>query len=75
MCRSRGGYMGIAKSQIVADEWVSFPGGELEGQRPKAMCPACRDVLNRAAASAEPRIVRGPCVSSVTAPSSTASER
>jgi hypothetical protein len=45
--------MGIAKRQIVTGEWVSFPGGELEGQRPKAMCPACRDVLNRAAASAE----------------------
>ncbi len=45
--------MGIAKEQIIADEWVSFPGGELEGQRPEAMCPACRDVLKRAAASAE----------------------
>ena len=29
-------------------EWTPFPGGELEGQRPKALCPACRS--KRAAA-------------------------
>src|SRR5437899_5847503 len=29
-------------NQTVADEWVGFPGGELEGKRPKALCPACR---------------------------------
>ncbi len=29
-------------SQAVQDEWVSFPGGELEGKRPKAQCLACR---------------------------------
>ena len=23
-------------------DWVGFPGGELEGRRPKALCPACR---------------------------------
>jgi hypothetical protein len=23
-------------------DWTPFPGGELEGQRPKALCPACR---------------------------------
>ena len=23
-----------------ADDWVTFPGGELEGKRPKAVCPA-----------------------------------
>jgi hypothetical protein len=23
-------------------EWIGFPGGELEGQRPKALCPSCR---------------------------------
>src|SRR6266516_2930662 len=28
---------------------MSFPGGELEGQRPRSLCPACRDDLNRAA--------------------------
>jgi len=43
--------MGIAREQVVADEWVSFPGGELEGQRPKVLCPACRTELKRAAAA------------------------
>jgi hypothetical protein len=46
--------MAASNNQTVADEWVSFPGGELEGKRPKAMCPACRDALKRAAASAAP---------------------
>jgi hypothetical protein len=32
-------------AQTVTDEWVSFPGGELEGQRPQALCPACREGL------------------------------
>ena len=31
----------------VADDWVTFPGGELEGKRPKAVCPACREAMNR----------------------------
>jgi hypothetical protein len=38
-------------AQVVDDEWIRFPGGELEGKRPKAMCPACRDQLKRAAAA------------------------
>jgi len=29
--------------QTVDQEWVSFPGGELEGRRPKALCAACRE--------------------------------
>lgn len=37
--------------QLVQDEWVSFPGGELEGKRPKVLCAACREALNREAAS------------------------
>ena len=37
--------------QPTADEWVTFPGGELEGKRPKALCPACRESLKRAAAA------------------------
>lgn len=36
-------------SQVPAHEWVSFPGGELEGQRPRALCPACREALKAAA--------------------------
>ena len=26
-------------------DWVGFPGRELEGKRPKALCPACRQKL------------------------------
>jgi len=37
-------------TQAVAHEWVSFPGGELEGQRPRVLCPACREALKAAAA-------------------------
>jgi hypothetical protein len=40
--------MGDAKNQIVADEWVSFPGGELEGKRPKELCLTCREQASRA---------------------------
>ena len=36
-------------AETAADEWVTFPGGELEGKRPKALCPACRDALKRTA--------------------------
>src|ERR1700760_3537653 len=39
------------KQQVVTDEWVTFPGGELEGQRPKALCAACRAALQREAAT------------------------
>jgi hypothetical protein len=37
--------------QVESDEWVSFPGGELEGKRPKALCPVCRERLKREAAA------------------------
>src|SRR4030095_10681221 len=37
--------------QIVQEEWVTFPGGELEGKRPKALCEACREALKRDAAT------------------------
>lgn len=33
--------------QTADREWVTFPGGELEGQRPKRLCPQCRDKCNR----------------------------
>lgn len=36
--------------QLAQDEWVSFPGGELEGRRPKALCAGCRAALQREAA-------------------------
>jgi hypothetical protein len=31
-----------APSQVIDSEWIEFPGGELEGTRPKALCQACR---------------------------------
>src|SRR5712692_8337489 len=45
-------------SQTVDNEWITFPGGELEGKRPKALCAACRDQLKKVARSADLRIVR-----------------
>ncbi len=32
--------------QPTGREWVGFPGGELEGQAPRTLCPACRARLN-----------------------------
>jgi hypothetical protein len=43
--------MAAVKQQVVTDEWVTFPGGELEGKRPKALCAACREALKREAAT------------------------
>lgn len=34
-----------ATRQLLDLEWVPFAGGELEGRRPKVMCPACRTRL------------------------------
>src|ERR1051325_6897238 len=38
-------------SQIIREtsdsEWIGFPGGELEGRRPKVLCPDCRAELQR----------------------------
>ena len=41
-------------AQVVDEEWVSFPGGELQGRRPKALCMACRDALKQAALASVP---------------------
>jgi hypothetical protein len=46
--------MGQLNTQVAPDEWVRFPGGELEGKRPKALCPACREAL-RAGRRPDPR--------------------
>lgn len=35
-------------AQVVDKDWVTFPGGELEGKRPKTLCPACRGKLTEA---------------------------
>ena len=34
-------------AQVVDKDWVTFPGGELEGKRPKTLCPACREKLTQ----------------------------
>ncbi len=39
--------MSAPKHEVVTEEWVTFPGGELEGKRPKVLCPACRKALER----------------------------
>jgi hypothetical protein len=38
-------------TQVLDQEWVGFPGGELEGKRPKALCAVCHEALRRAAAA------------------------
>lgn len=43
-------------SQTPDDEWLTFPGGELEGKRPKALCAACREQLQRAARTGTRRL-------------------
>ena len=44
----------IDSARVVENEWVGFPGGELEGKRPKALCPACRETLKREALGPSP---------------------
>lgn len=46
--------MSQKRDETIADEWVTFPGGELEGRRPRALCPACRDALKRSALAGRP---------------------
>ena len=35
--------------QLIDQKWISFPGGELEGKRPKTLCAACRQRLRAVA--------------------------
>jgi hypothetical protein len=42
----------------IDDEWVTLPGGELEGRRPKTLCGPCRV---RRAAGAPPRAICFEC--------------
>ncbi len=34
--------MSVVTNQTVDGEWVTLPGGELEGRRPKTLCGPCR---------------------------------
>src|SRR5262245_41134217 len=48
-------------AQVADKEWVTFPGGELEGERPKALCPACREAVRSGRASAPRRTLCFQC--------------
>jgi hypothetical protein len=41
--------MAYEYAQVVSEEWVTFQGGELEGRRPRTLCPDCREALKREA--------------------------
>jgi hypothetical protein len=36
---------------LAEAEWLSFPGGELEGKRPRTLCRSCRAAVDRASRS------------------------
>jgi hypothetical protein len=46
--------------QTADNEWITFPGGELEGKRPHALCPACRGRLQEAARAGAAPATRPP---------------
>ncbi|MCC7417298.1 MAG: hypothetical protein IT176_09160 [Acidobacteria bacterium] len=46
-------------AQTASGEWVAFQGGELEGRRPKALCPSCRQKIQRAAQGRGGRAAHG----------------
>ena len=48
-------------SQVADKEWVTFPGGELEGERPRALCPACRAALKAGRSPAAARTLCFQC--------------
>jgi hypothetical protein len=50
--------MAGATNELVENEWVTLPGGELEGRRPKTLCGPCRV---RKAAGAPPRAICFEC--------------
>lgn len=50
--------MAVAANEVVENEWVTLPGGELEGRRPKTLCGPCRV---RKAAGAAPRAICFEC--------------
>ncbi|HET9830222.1 MAG TPA: hypothetical protein VFP91_00875 [Vicinamibacterales bacterium] len=50
--------MAGAVNELIENEWVTLPGGELEGRRPKTLCGPCRV---RQAAGASPRAICFEC--------------
>jgi hypothetical protein len=43
-----------ATPDLLQAEWVTFPGGELEGRKPRALCATCRARVNQAGTSRHP---------------------
>src|SRR5262249_22551980 len=43
------------KDTRALDDWAGFPGGELEGKRPRRLCPACRAAMQATADGRERR--------------------
>src|SRR5262245_8160289 len=50
----------VSSLDVENAEWVGFPGGELEGQRPKALCRSCR-VLAASSQAFKPRTLCFQC--------------
>ena len=49
----------VAIPQVAETDWVAFPGGELEGRRPRVLCGVCREQLHRRAAGGRASILPG----------------
>jgi hypothetical protein len=50
----------VGSSQVPlnpGDRWVAFPGGELEGERPKALCAVCKEAAARTERDRRPSAV------------------
>jgi hypothetical protein len=47
--------------EVTDGEWVTFPGGELEGARPRVRCPDCRRRAARAPACSTPEPICFQC--------------
>jgi hypothetical protein len=50
----------MTQERPQAPEWMGFPGGELEGERPRALCPTCRRALAQAARRGQRRPTHEP---------------
>ena len=59
MVSERIDYRLVRDPEVIEGEWVSFPGGELEGQKPRVMCPTCRERQRAAARAASGSAVPG----------------
>jgi hypothetical protein len=51
----------LSGAEVTDEEWVTFPGGELEGRRPKTLCPKCRETSRHAGGGSGPRTLCFEC--------------